>query len=185
MNGKNLISFSKISILRHNIFISFLRRLKYWNFNIVSSFGLRFLKVKNIIFWTFLFEFSENSEKSEYSNLFENSENSDYFNMCELSESSARRPPAKPEFSEYSDNGNFFQNFQFLPAPPFFPKTGSAFQLFQTLLILNFANFLTTLSLQKSCQLNCQNYLTIWIPHFVNNLATIFFQFLPSQYALC
>lgn len=49
---------------------------------------MRFLKVKNLIFETFLFEFSENSEKFENFDLFEYSENSEKSDLFEYSENS-------------------------------------------------------------------------------------------------
>lgn len=161
MNGKNLISFSKISILRHNIFISFLRPLKRWNFNVFSSFGLRILKVKTETKVSFLKHFYlnfQNCLKIRNSLKILN-----WLTILKIQKILKARPVGRRHSRNFqniltteifSRISSSFQHYHFFPK---LEAPSSSSRLYQFRIFRLFKQF----SLQKSCQFNFQNFRTI------------------------
>lgn len=167
MNGKNLILFSEFSILRHNIFISFLRQLKRWNFNVFSSFGLRFLKVKTETKVSFLKHFCLNFLKIASIQNYLKIQNSlkilNCLNIMKIPNYLKARPVGRRHsrnfqniltMENFSRISNSFQCYHFFPK---LEASSSSSRLYQFRIAPIFWQF----SLQKSCQLNSQNCLTI------------------------
>lgn len=155
MNGKNLISFSKISILRHNIFISFLRPLKRWNFNVFSSFGLRFLKVKTEMKVSFLKHFCLNFQIIRNSLKIRN--NLNILNYLKIRKILKARPVGRRHsrnFQNILTTEIFSRISSSFQHPHFFPKleapsSSSRLYQFRIFRIVRFFNFQTIQTIQN------------------------------------